>query len=313
MDLYESLARQAEAVHVSPSETSFFSERQTMLDPRLFRNEALIPSVRGAVMSMLFGHLNQHYVSAESWSIVWLAGSGVSYMWAAHRSPADLDCLIGVDFTAFRQSNQSYKGFSDQEIATMINEGMYAELLPLTGNFLGEYELTYYVNANSYDIRNIRPYAAYNLTTDSWTVAPDTYGSMETPKDWEAKAERDATMTYQIVDRYTEALEALQAATSPAARVNATTAFNNAVSQGASLYADIHHSRGAAFSQSGEGYDDYANYRWQYGKSKGVVQALRRLHETAAENKKKSEEALYGQELPSPATLIRRAASYYKS
>ena len=164
MDFYSSLVAQATPVELEPSETSYFSAPGAGLDPRLFRDGKLIPSVRSSILRILLEHLRTHYYSPENYLTIWLAGSGVSYQWTAARHPADLDCLIGVNYLLFRQSNPQYKALSDKQIADMFNEDFRNDLHPLTKNFLDTYELTFYVNVAS-DIRSIKPYAAYSLTT----------------------------------------------------------------------------------------------------------------------------------------------------
>ena len=313
MGFYEALAQRALPVDISPSSTSYFSTPEALLDPRLFRSDRLISSVRDAILAILIGHLSVNYQSSDAWSTVWLAGSGVSYQWSASRDPGDLDCLIGVDFKQFRASNSPYVGLGDREIAALLNEGFRTDLQPETERFLDSFELTFYVNVNT-DIRDIMPYAAYNLTADVWTVEPSPYRvEPEASKEWERKASRDTEMAQTILERYQQGLAALQAAVNPASRLNAHAMIKLATSQAASLHEDIHHSRGSAFSQSGLGYLDYANYRWQYGKETGAVQALKKLRDMHESAQKTAEAELYGIELPKVSTLIRRAALRYRT
>ena len=174
-----------EAVTVEPSETSYFSNPQAGLDPRLFRDNQMVGSVRDGILRILFEHLRNNYYNPEAYIHAWLAGSGVSFQWAANRSPADLDCLVGVDYVRFRQSNTKYAGFSDREIADMFNENFREDLHPQTEEFMGSFELTFYVNVQT-DIRNIKPYAAYSLTDDDWTVEPQNL-TVTVGRDWERK------------------------------------------------------------------------------------------------------------------------------
>ena len=134
MDIYSTLATNATPVELEPSESSYFSIPAGALDPRLFRDSKLIPHVRSAILRILFDHLKAYYQNPESFATVWLAGSAVSYQWSAARTPADLDCLIGINYLKFRQSNQQYKGLSDQEIASMLNDYFRTELHPVTSN-----------------------------------------------------------------------------------------------------------------------------------------------------------------------------------
>ena len=134
---------------LQPAETSYFSTPAAGLDPRLFQNGKLRPNVRSAILRILTGHVDSKFTGSSGWMHVWLAGSGVSYQWAAHRDPGDLDCLVGVDFVQFRESNPSYRGLSDKEISKLFNEGFYKDLQPSVERFLGSFELTFYVNVKS--------------------------------------------------------------------------------------------------------------------------------------------------------------------
>lgn len=308
MDFNAALVKQATPVSIEPSETSYFSAPNAGLDPRLFRDNKIIGSVRNGILSILFDHLRRHYYNPEAYIHVWLAGSGVSYQWAANRSPAELDCLVGVDYIAFRKSNTKFVGLSDQEIASMFNEDFRAELYPHTENYLDSFELTFYVNVAT-DIRTIKPYAAYSLTDDDWTVEPSE-PSINPKRDWERKVARDENMAVEILDRYSNALANIGTATTATARINAEAALKLAVEQGAALFEDIHHGRGAAFSPSGMGYADYANYRWQAGKKAGLVQALKQLKDISTKTRQEFEAQTYGMELPSAKVLVRRAALY---
>lgn len=307
MNYYDALVAQATPVEVVPSETSYFSNPGVGLDPRLFRDNKLVPAVRSAVMRILNEHLRKHYYNPEAYLHVWLAGSAVSYQWSAARSPADLDCLIGVNYLLFRQANPQFKALSDQQIADMFNEDFRKELHPITENFLEAYELTFYVNVKS-DIKSIKPYAAYSLTNDDWTVSPE-LRKAPVNKVWDQTVARDTSFTMQILDRYTEALTTIGMASTDSARRNAEAALKLAVDQGAALFDMIHQARKTAFSPSGQGYSDVANYRWQSGKSAGTVQALKQLKDLSSKSKKEFETATYGMELPDANTLVRRALS----
>ena len=310
MDFYEALASKAQPVDITPGETSYFSQPQAGLDPRVFRNGRLIPDVRNAVYGALINFLSSKFQSPGDWTHAWLAGSGVSHQWAAKRYPADLDCLVGIDFTSFRRSNEKYKGLSDQDIASMINEMFREELWPMTADFLGSFELTFYVNVQS-DIRKIKPYAAYSLTNDEWVVSPTIDAVPDNPE-WIAKTDKDVKLASEIVARYAMALSQIQSAKNPALRVNAERALKLAIDQAAALYEDIHKGRKYAFSESGEGYRDFYNFRWQAGKESGIIQALGQLKELADMSTQEFSAATYGIELPSVSTLIRRAATFNK-
>lgn len=304
MDYYAVLASMAKPVEIVPAATSYFSTPAGGLDPRLFSGDKFKADVRQSIMSVLFGFLSQHYQDAESWCHVWLAGSGVSRQWAAHREPGDLDCLVGINYQAFRQSNPNFAGFSDGDIASTLNEDFQA-LDAQTDNFMGSYELTFYANVRS-DITSIKPYAAYSLTNDSWTVTPPETMPVHKPE-WDARSVSDMTKTLEIINRYQKALNDITAARHDSARINAERALQLAIQQGASLFEDIHGGRKQAFSPSGQGYLDYANYRWQAGKESGIVPALRSLKDLAKESQKEFAMRTYGVELPDASVLVRRA------
>ena len=304
MSIYDALIAQAHPVSLEPSETSYFSPSGAGLDPRLFRNNKLIPTVRSSIMRILLDHLKTNYANPEAYAHIWLAGSAVSYQWTAARNPADLDCLIGINYLSFRQNNQQYKSLSDKQIATMLNED-FRDIQEDLDNFMGAYELTFYVNVNS-DIRTIKPYAAYSLTNDDWTVAPEIKAA-PVNKMWERKVETDTSLATEILSRYSKAFNDIQAASTDTARRNAEAALKLAIDQGTALFEDIHMGRKYAFSPSGLGYSDIHNYRWQAGKSAGTVQALRKLKDIGKASKKEYEAKTYGMELPDANTLIRRA------
>jgi hypothetical protein len=111
----------------------------------------------------------------------------------------------------------------------------------------------------------------------------------------------------EIISRYTQALNKVQAAQNDAMRLNAQREVFLAATQGTALFEDIHQGRKSAFSESGEGYSDFANYRWQANKDSGVIPALKKLKELTDESKKATEVRMYGAELPGADVLIRRA------
>lgn len=286
--------------------TSYFSEPSSTLDPTLFENRKIRSWVRQSILELLHNFFQQHYRHSELWAHPWLAGSGVSYQWAAHRSPGDLDCLVGVDAIQFRKANPEYTGLTDKEIAQEINEKFRAELQPKTADWHG-YELTFYVNPGATDIRSINPYAAYDLKYDEWTVPPSPTQHAPINPEWDAIADTDEKMAKQIHMRFTSALQDIQTSHADATRRNAEVRLNHAQSQAAALFEEIHGNRRIAFSSGGEGYYDFNNYRWQANKRSGAIDVLRKIKDHQDSTKQ------YGVELPDTSTLIRRAALYRNS
>jgi len=310
MDKARLLAKFGEVVDIHPGSSSYFSAADEGLDPNLFFGNKIKPWVRNNIVRMLFEHLAVQYTDPAKWAHVWLAGSGVSYQWSAHRDPGDLDCLVGVNYPIFRRLNMEYMGLSDAEIASMFNEDFNADLLPKTKNWHG-YELTYYVNPQS-DIKDINPYAAYDLTEDNWTVEPDPNIHAPYSRAWEQQSKRDYDVAMELVSRYQLALSDIRSAPNDAYRLNAERRLNLAVEQAVAFYELIHSGRKEAFSRAGGGYSDFHNYRWQAGKKSGVVQALKAIKEYKDESEKETQLDLYGVELPTARTLIRRTAKNKK-
>jgi len=289
--------------------TSYFSTPSTELDPQLFQGRQLRDWVRTGIVSMLQDYLHQKFRHSELWAHPWLAGSGVSYQWSAARQPGDLDCLVGVDFTQFRQANPEYKGLTDRQIAAEINEGFRTDLQPQTENWNG-YELTFYVNATGSDIRNIKPYAAYDLKYNEWTVTPDPTQTPPSKPEWDAVVDSDYDLASKVHTRFNSALLDLQDTRNGASQRNAEARLNAAAQQGSALYGEIHENRSVAFSPTGQGYADFNNYRWQAGKRTGTIDILRSVKKYASDMTKTRQAATYGIELPDTDTLIRRAALY---
>jgi hypothetical protein len=306
MNYYEALSSSVEHVDITPGDTSYFSNPASTLDPRLFSDNKLRSNVRDGILALLFNHLQLGYNEPEAWSVAWLAGSGVSYNWMAHREPADLDCLVGINYVQFRQSNQEYKGWSDREIAAEINQGFRNELHPRTESFMDTYELTFYVNLQN-DITKIKPYAAYSVTDDTWTVRPENLVAPVNPE-WERATLNDVSSAKELINRYGIALEKVRNSVGTPARVSNEAALRNIVEQGAAIFDSIHEARNSAFSEGGEGYSDFANYRWQAGKQSGIIQSLKQLKDASKRANTIFATETYGVELPDVDTLIRRAS-----
>jgi hypothetical protein len=213
---------------------------------------------------------------------VWLAGSGITYQWSAQRDPGDLDVLIGINARVISARNPLYAGLSEQDLTEKMNAEMKALLWPTTANWKG-FEVTFYINPGTgSDIRNIHPYAAYDVSEGHWTVTP--------PK---LTADRDAAFSpafkfavaseamtgRDILARYEGALAAYNEATNPGVRRNAQSRLHQAVNDGAALFTSIHEGRHNAFAWNGQGYADYYNYRWQFHKRSGLVPALAKLND----------------------------------
>ena len=289
--------------------TSYFSTPAPELDPTLFEGRQLRSWVRKGITHLLTDFLNLNYRHSELWAQPWLAGSAVSYQWQAARQPGDLDCLIGVDYIQFRKANPEFKGLTEKEISEQLNEEFRNGLQPQTENWNG-FELTFYVNPGATDIRTIKPYAAYDLKYDEWTVHPDPQQIPAVNEDWEAVVSSDKNSTKQIYTRFTQAVQDLGQSHNDPNRRNAEIRLAAAHQQANALFDEIHSNRSQAFSSTGEGYRDFYNYRWQAGKREGVIQSLREIREYMKGVKESADKSKYGVEFPDVSTLIRRAATY---
>lgn len=319
-DLLVQRAVASEVPRVQPGASSYFTKPTKSLDPALFDlNNQLRTNVREWILSTISGYWAQRFHMGVRWATVWLAGSGITYQWSAARSPGDLDVLIGVDFESFRRANPTYSGFGDADIGAMMNDAMKTELWPLTANThfgQAEYEVTFYVNPNSADIRFIHPYAAYNVTDDVWTVHPPKLGpdwNPDTyfPKEYWSQIHTEQAQVHDLLHEYTNQLRAAKTAPNAAARTNAAAALHHIVQSAASMFSEIHASRRLAFGPNGKGYSDYYNFRWQAHKRNGVVPALHALAALHEETKYAQESKLYGHPLVDSETALRTAATVH--
>jgi GNAT superfamily N-acetyltransferase len=241
------------------------------LDHRLFIGESLKPEVRTAVLSRLGPVIEP--LLGQTWEMytkVYLAGSEASeWTSATLEGNGDFDTLIGIDYDHARAMHGPLKDLDDADITDMVNTALRAayNASPWVAPFGGVWDLTGYVNANSYDITRIKPYAAYNISDDKWSVRPPhlpDWGLDKFPEGGEnliAEAEGYAA----VVDAISKMPEPFQ------------------TQQGKALWHHLHADRGRAFSDEGEGWQDPGNalekilvewgvwdrlVEWQYGKQK---------------------------------------------
>jgi hypothetical protein len=291
-------------ITVTGGASGFFSTPEHGLDPDLFNGDHLKGEVRAHLVQTLFTYLATRWAAPHAWARAWIAGSGITYQWAASRGNGDLDVLLGADWAALRRTNPRYEDLSNAEIATDINEHLRRELWPRTTQTrIGSktFEVTFYLNQNSTDIRAINPYAAYDLIADTWTVRPPKLPPNPAklyPAAWRKRIVAEACTANEIIGRFNKARSAADAATpGGGAWTNAMTIAHLAADQATSLYDDIHLGRRLAFADGGEGYGDWHNYRWQSHKANGVVEALATIKKISAQAGEAFEKATYGHTL----------------
>jgi hypothetical protein len=223
---------------------------------------------------------------------VWIAGSGITHQWSGGRAvgnePGDLDVLIGVRFEDFFKANPQWQGTPNDAMAQQFNEEFKAGLWPQTASLpmpIGgaPFEVTFYVNPNSADIRNINPYAAYDLTDDTWTVHPidlpaDWDPRTNFPKNWWDQIYAERATAEHLLNQYRMFRQQVQMQpVGSGSYINAATALHDVVRRGHALFDSIHGERHQAFEPGGAGYMDYYNFRWQASKYLGHVQVLHQM------------------------------------
>lgn len=310
-------------VEVKSGGSGYFSTPSDDLDPRLFEGDSFRPEVRNWILKTLYEYWKHHFDNAQAWSTVWLAGSGISYQWAADRSNGDLDVLIGVDFPSFYANNQKYVGLSESEVADVFNRSFKDELWPSTahvdfgtlfgnGKGTGGFEVTFYVNPGSTDIRDINPYAAYNLTDNSWTVRPPVLpekpGSLYPQGYWD-QVHSERTLANGMIDKYNSLSDSLKSVNpGDPGWVNGLHQMGLIIDQARAMFDDIHLGRKQAFAPGGSGYGDFHNFRWQAHKRYGTVQALASIAQAHKGAKEAYETSRYGKPLETASQSLTTAA-----
>lgn len=301
--------------------SGYFSAPAQTLDPNLFDGNTLKSEVRQHILGRLkhwFGF--QGYRVDPAWLHVWIAGSGVTYQWAASRGNGDLDVLFSVDVTEFESANPKWAGASENELAAGMTEELRQTLWgeeAQTGFGSQVYEVTYFWNPGTgSDIRNIHPYAAIDVVTGEWAVPPPALGEdpgAAFPREWYNQADHDAESAERLTRAYNEHLGNLGTADPGSVPWhNAGSSLNLVVSQASALFNDIHTGRRDAFGPQGHGYGDYTNFRWQYGKKTGAVKALHEIANVGEEARKDEETALWGGPIDGADVALRRAAQRYR-
>jgi hypothetical protein len=193
--------------------------------------------------------------------------------------------LFGLDYSRFVTDNPEFMYFDRHEIANIITNDLRKNLWPVSAHTyfgMGEYEVTFflndYVEADSDSIGNIRPYAAYNLTKDEWTIKPPNLpadpGSLY-PEDYYKQAEANHEAAQALVTRY-NAVSHEGASIYPGSPQDVNNRHHKALvrAEAKNLFDALHLGRKMAFSDQGEGYGDFYNFQWQHAKQNGVVNAL---------------------------------------
>lgn len=216
------------------------------LDPRLFdAKKKMRPEVASVILGDLDGYWGKDYPDWREWTRVYLAGSEASEWYGNN----DFDTLIGIEHKRLRKAHPEFAAMLDEDIDNYLTAGLKEHLndedwkAPWDGQI---WHRTYYVNPNSWDIRAIKPYAAYDITRGRWIVEP-----MHPASDWGPE---------KLPSSYWDEAEAI------VRQVHAIEAMPEPMRTGraAALFDYLHHDRRRAFGPHGTGVYDPGNATWKY-------------------------------------------------
>lgn len=239
-----------------------FAHSKSFLDPDIFdKKEKMHPWIRDPIISLLDSFWTPKYGDWKEWTHLYLAGSLASYWFGT----PDFDTLIGVNTSKFKKTHPNFNGMSDSEICHFLTEELRQISLPdfvfppdpNTGHSLGPLEITFYCNPGSYDIRNIKPYAAYEILDNKWIVHPT-----QMDKHWNAHA-LDHAFWERMADLADEIKEALS-----------IDDITERTEDCLALYDYIHSERQKAFSPTGNGITDRRSLQWICLSRWGLLGAL---------------------------------------
>lgn len=305
MSWLDKYAHMLPALEETAGASGYFSAPELILDPQLFEGKALKPHVRDVILEIFYDYMSTRYHDVREWSMVWLAGSGASYQWAADRGNGDLDVLFGINFPEFLESNPEFQGLVPDEIEYIMDDDLRNNLWPKTAFTMitrGDerpYEITYYMNSSiefSGDgIGSIHPYAAYNLSENHWTTEPERNPRTDIPREFEEQAEHNLEIAQALSQAYDHFRGELASESPNSPRWhNAMTSIHRVVTQARSLFDQIHSNRKQAFGPMGKGYHDFYNYQWQAAKRDGIVSVLNQIGNVGEYAQMLNDQDLYG-------------------
>lgn len=239
--------------HTWLPEGRYWGPNSAQNDQRLFQGDHLRPEVRQDILDRVGGVLGK-YGDWQKWTRVYFAGSqAAQWLDQNGQGNGDFDILIGMDFTEFRDHNPQFEEMEDQEIATTLTDELWAEanvkdyfFTLADGKKVGPFDRTFFINAHAWDIKDIHPYAAYNVTSDDWAVHP-----LQVPKDWAAT---------HLPESYWGYAEALVHEIQAIGQLPAEERHRMA----ANLWEELHTHRSDAFADGGHGLFDLSNIIMKY-------------------------------------------------
>ena len=223
-----------------------FGEAKTTFDPRLFLGDTMKPEVRDWVMARIGKIWYIEYHGWQRWARIYLAGSEATYWWGNN----DLDILIGIEHDRFREDNHEFRKMADEDIDHMLTQEFREHYNDEDAHVPFDpkdelWHLTAYVNPGSWDIRDIKPYGAYEILSGQWYVRPP-----DVPQDWNAKYWDESTWDH---------FEMMLGLINSVRRLHEP----DRTRQGAMLYEALHADRSRAFSANGYGWTDPGNVVWK--------------------------------------------------
>lgn len=240
------------------------------LDHRLFDGEHLKPDVREWILDILNGFWQPLYgKNWYRWTRVYFAGSEASeWTSRAREGNGDFDVLIGLDFD-LACMEPGFRELSDDEIVSRLNNDLTTLLwprlrgvhIPVDGQEIGPFDATFFCNVNAWNIRNIKPYAAYNVTSDVWAVKPPHLPG------WSIKSFPEGPALEQECKAVAAYVQAILDMPEP---------YRS--QQGDALWRHLHADRGRAFTDHGEGWFDPGNLLEKYLDQLGLWEPLTRIH-----------------------------------
>jgi hypothetical protein len=234
-----------------------FSPQKPTLDPAIFTSdEQMRPEVRDWCLTEVNDFWQPRYGSWWEWARVYLAGSTASYWWSGDN---DFDILIGVSTYLLARYHPELARLGQPALCDHFNaefkEGFNRDQVAVPGHD-EPYSLTAYCNPYSFDIRNIRPYAAYDITANLWAVHPAKlprgFSAKELPRAfWESVAKMGSHIHDVLAEDEPERAQ-----------------------HAAELLDQLHHGRQLAYSSIGSGVFDQRQIMWLALERLGVLQDL---------------------------------------
>ena len=243
------------------------------LDHRLFEDDKLRPEVRTAIIQKWADFCDRHdFPMWHAWAKIVFFGSEAS-TWTSPTLEGnnDFDLSIGIEYDRFRAHVEMWSDLGDEEIATRMTDLMHEELNdPNThyhlanGTVIGPFEQTWFANLLGWDIRQIRPYAAYDVARAQWIVRPLNLSH------WDITQFPEGHGLTRETQGIIEMARGVLAMPEPYRTQN-----------GDALWHFVHDNRSRAFGPQGEGWWDVRNVVEKALDQKGLMQGLYACHDRA--------------------------------